>query len=171
MATIDPGLLGAPPVAAAEAEVSADVVGRTPWQLFWMRLRQDRYAVVGAGFIVLLILLALAAPLISEHVVHHGPYELHQREATTEFGLPKIGPSKAYWFGADKLGRDVFVRTLYGTRTSLLVALIATTISVAIGVTLGMLAGFRRGWVDTVISRAIDLVLAMPLLVFAIGIA
>ncbi len=65
----------------------------------------------------------------------------------------------------------MFVRTIYGTRTSLLVAVFATGISLVIGVTLGILAGYKGGWTDTLISRAIDVVLSMPLLVFAIGIA
>jgi peptide/nickel transport system permease protein len=114
--------------------------------------------------------LALTAPLIATHIVHHGPNELHQRERTTEFGLP-LGPTKEYWFGSDTLGRDVFVRTIYGTRTSLIVALFATGIALAVGVMLGLLAGFLGGWADTVISRVIDVVLSMPLLIFAIGIA
>jgi ABC-type dipeptide/oligopeptide/nickel transport system permease subunit len=124
---------------------------------------------LGLYFIVFLIALALTAPLISKYIVHHGPNELF-RDQVTDIGLPK-GPSGEFWFGSDTVGRDVFVRTLYGTRTSLLVALFATGISLLIGVTLGILSGFRGGWVDTLISRAIDIVLSMPLLVFAIGIA
>lgn len=124
----------------------------------------------GLFFVGFLIVLALTAPLISSRLVHHGPNELHQKERTTEFGLP-LGPTKEYWFGSDTLGRDVFVRTIYGTRTSLIVALFATGIALVVGVMLGLLAGFLGGWADTVISRVIDVVLSMPLLIFAIGIA
>ncbi len=171
MATTDPTLLtgSSPDTAATEVATVTGVVGRTPWQLFWLRFKQDKAALFGLGFIVFLILLALTAPLISKYIVHHGPNELF-REQVSDIGIPK-GPSKAFWFGADTVGRDVFVRTIYGTRTSLLVAVFATGIALVIGVTLGILAGYKGGWTDTLISRAIDVVLSMPLLVFAIGIA
>lgn len=146
---------------------TAAVIGKSPWQLFWVRFRRDRAAFAGLAFIALLVVLALSAPLISRYVIHHGPNDLFG-EMTNEFGLPE-GPNGRFWFGADQNGRDVFVRTLYGARTSLTVALMATAVSVAIGVTLGLLAGYFRGAVDTAISRAIDLVLSMPLLLFAIG--
>lgn len=146
------------------------VEGRTPWQLFWSRFRQDRIALLGIGFIAFLVVLALAAPLIADKVMHRGPNDLSlARDMTDDFGLPK-GPNGTYWFGADKAGRDLFVRVLYGARTSLIVAVVATSFSVFIGVALGMIAGFRGGLVDTVISRAIDIVLSMPYLLLAIGI-
>ncbi|MGH2785099.1 MAG: ABC transporter permease [Actinomycetota bacterium] len=170
MATTDPSLLtGSSTEVVTEVATVGGVVGRTPWQLFWLRFKQDKAALLGLGFIVFLILLALSAPLISKYIVHHGPNELF-RDQVTDIGLPKA-PSSQFWFGSDTVGRDVFVRTLYGTRTSLLVALFATGISLVIGVTVGVLAGFKGGWVDTIASRAIDIVLSMPLLVFAIGIA
>lgn len=170
MATTDPTLLTGPaPDVATEVATVGGVVGRTPWQLFWLRFKQDKAALIGLGFIIFLIALALAAPLISKYIVHHGPNELF-RDRVSDIGLPE-GPTKDFWFGSDTVGRDVFIRTIYGTRTSLLVALFATGISLVIGVTLGVLAGFRGGWVDTIVSRAIDIVLSMPLLVFAIGIA
>ena len=170
MATTDPTLLtGSSPDVAVEVATVGGVVGRTPWQLFWLRFKQDKAALFGLGFIVFLILLALTAPLISKYIVHHGPNELF-REQVSDIGLPN-GPSKHFWFGADPVGRDVFVRTIYGTRTSLLVAVFATGISLLIGVTLGIIAGYKGGAIDTLISRTIDVVLSMPLLVFAIGIA
>lgn len=166
MATIDPTLVTKGP----ELVGIEGVTGRSPWQLFWLRFRQDRAALIGLGFVVFLVLLALTAPLIAKYIVHHGPNDLFQREMTTDIGLPK-GPTSHFWFGADTVGRDVFVRTIYGTRTSLLVAVFATGFALLIGVALGMVAGYFRGWVDTLISRIIDIVLSMPLLVFAIGIA
>lgn len=156
----------APDIAPVEGE---RVVGRSPWQLFWARFRHDRLALAGLGFIVLLSITAILAPLISR-LVGHGPNDLSFRlEMLNEFGLP-LGPNGEFWFGADRAGRDLFVRVIYGARTSLIVALVATSISVAIGVTLGLIAGYFRGWVDTLISRTIDIVLSMPLLLFAIGI-
>ena len=116
----------------------------------------------------MLVVLALTAPLISK-AVGHGPNELFQREMTDEFGLPK-GPNGEFLMGADQAGRDVFVRVVYGARTSLLVALIATGFAVAIGTVLGILAGYFGGKIDTLISRTIDVILSMPILLFAIGI-
>jgi peptide/nickel transport system permease protein len=146
------------------------VAGRTPRELFWRRFRKDRAALLGVVFIVILVVLALGAPLISRFVAHHGPNELHG-QFTNEFGLPALGPSKHFWFGVDKIGRDVFVRTVYGARTSLTVAVVATGLSVVIGIVLGSFGGFLGGWVDTVVSRAMDIVLSLPILLFSIGIA
>ena len=151
-------------------EPSSQIIGRTPWQIFWRRFRRDRVAVAAAGFLVFLVLVAILAPVIADQIVGHGPNDLY-RETLSEIGLPEVGPSSEFWFGVDTSGRDVFVRTIYGARTSLIVALIATMISIIIGVILGSLAGFHGGWVDTVISRTIDLVLSLPVLLFSIGIA
>jgi peptide/nickel transport system permease protein len=155
-----------------QADVAAEpeaIAGRTPRQLFWTRFKQDRLGLVGLGFIAFLVLVALTAPLVAKYVASHGPNELFQRQMTDEFGLPE-GPNADFWFGADTVGRDAFVRVLYGARTSLLVAIVATGIAVLIGVTLGTLAGYFGGVVDTIVSRAIDVILSMPLLLFAIGI-
>jgi len=145
--------------------------GKTPWQLFWGRFKQDRLAFVGLGVIALLLILALGAPFISDFT-GHGPNDTgNLREMTDSFGLPK-GPdiAKKFYFGADSLGRDVFVRTVYGARTSLQVALLATGIAMAVGVVLGIIAGYFGGGLDVLISRVIDIVLSMPLLLFALGI-
>jgi len=170
VATTDPTLVAAPTPPNIDADGETAVQGRSPWQLFWLRFKKDKAAIAGLVFVIFLVVLALSAPLVANHVAHHGPNELHQKERTTEFGLP-LGPNKQYWFGSDVLGRDVFVRTVYGTRTSLIVALFATGIALMVGVSLGMLAGFLGGWTDTAISRVIDVILSMPLLIFAIGIA
>jgi peptide/nickel transport system permease protein len=119
-------------------------------------------------FIALTILLALGAPLAARYLVHHGPNEIFIRQTLDEFGLPK-GPSSAFWFGADDSGRDLFVRVLYGARTSLVVAFFATGISVVIGIVVGLVAGFYRGRVDTVLSRFTDVVMSLPVLLLALG--
>jgi peptide/nickel transport system permease protein len=111
---------------------------------------------------------AIGAPLISSLVVHHGPNEQFVALATDEFGLPK-GPSSEFWFGADQLGRDVFVRTLYGARTSLIVASIATLIATLIAVAAGVLAGFLGGATDSLISRLTDIALALPSTLLILG--
>ena len=151
-------------------EVAGAVEGKSPRQLFWMRFKRDRAAMVGLCVVVMLILIAAFAGVIADKLVGHGPNELFQREMTDEFGLP-LGPNGDFWFGADTAGRDLFVRILYGTRTSLIIAIAATGIAVFIGVVLGLLAGYFRGFWDTIISRTTDIVLALPILLLAIGMA
>jgi len=145
------------------------IEGRTPWQLFWKRFKKDRVA-VGAGIvIIILVSLALLAPVFAQHIAHHGPGDQHTN-LTNDIGVPNVGPSKAYWFGIDKLGQDVFIRTLYGARTSLTVAFLGTGISLVVGIAMGLVAGFRGGKMDTFISRLIDITLSLPILLLAIGI-
>ena len=146
------------------------IEGRTPWQLFWTRFRRDKVA-VGAGLAVLaLITLALLAPVLVHFVIHRGPSD-QNGTLTSDIGVPLYGPGKLAWFGVDTLGRDVFIRSLYGARTSLKVSFIGTGFSLVIGIALGLIAGFVGGKVDTLISRTIDIVLSLPLLLLAIGIS
>jgi ABC-type dipeptide/oligopeptide/nickel transport system permease subunit len=151
------------------ADVGAtEFVGRTPWQLFWVRFRRDKVALAAVAFLVLLILVAaLAGPIT--RAVAHPPDAQFPNALDPQFGTP-TGPSSTFLFGVDKVGEDVFSRVLYGARVSLEVAFVATFLSVAIGVVLGMLAGYYRGWVDTLISRVIDVTLAFPILLLALGI-
>jgi len=164
-ATETEGVPNAPrPVAGDERQI----VGKSPWQLFWGRFAQDRFALVGLALIILMVLMAIFAPAFAA-LVGHGPNELFQRETTDIFGIPE-GPSSSFWFGADNNGRDVFVRTIYGARVSLMVGVIATLIAVVVGVFFGVLAGYFGGRSDTIISRVTDIILSVPLLLFAIGI-
>src|SRR5436190_11000042 len=163
--TTEPITAGAPPPAGGE--VTAEVVGRSPGELFWRRFRKDRFALAGVVVIIIIVLLAIAAPSIETHVAHHGKNEVNLL-ALDEFGLPS-GPRAEYWFGVDTAGRDLFVRVIYGARTSLTIAVVATGISVVIGVVLGLLSGFYRGKVDTFISRLTDVVLSLPVLLLALG--
>jgi peptide/nickel transport system permease protein len=88
---------------------------------------------------------------------------------TDQFGSP-LGPSSAHPFGVDQLGQDVMSRVIYGTRVSLVVGIVGTAIATVIGVSLGTLAGFYRGWVDTALSRVVDVVLSIPILLLGLGI-
>jgi len=153
--------------AAAVAPESAEIKARGPWQLAWSRLRRDRVAVGSAAFIVLLILLAIFAPALA-HLVGHGVDQQNYTSGLTSAGLPRP-PSSTYWFGTDDLGRDVFVRTIYGARISLIVGIVASLSAVIIGTTIGLLAGFLGGVVDSVLSRLMDLVLSFPFLLAAIA--
>jgi peptide/nickel transport system permease protein len=143
------------------------IAGRSPLQLFWSRLRQDRVALVSLGFIVFLIVLAIAAPLVVSILGLPGP-NVQNLNLTDSFGSP-LGPSLAHPFGVDSLGEDVMSRVIYGTRVSLEVGIIGTGISTLIGVVIGMLAGFYRGWIDTGLSRLIDVVLSVPVLLLGLG--
>jgi peptide/nickel transport system permease protein len=165
--TTDPGISAGP---TETVDASSQVVGRSLGQLFWRRFRRDRFALAGVVFIAIMILLALGAGFISSTVNHHGPNQTFVIERTNSFGLP-LGPDREFWFGSDKAGRDMFVRVLYGARTSLVVAFLSTSMALLIGVVMGLMAGFYRGKVDTVVSRIIDIVMSLPVLLLAVGLA
>jgi ABC-type dipeptide/oligopeptide/nickel transport system permease subunit len=142
--------------------------GRSYWLILWLRFRRDRGAMFGLACIGFFFAMALLAPLVSR-MIGHGPNELFLT-MRTPLGLPK-GPTRGFPFGADQVGRDVFVRCLYGARTALIVALLGTAAATVIGVAIGIVAGLYGGWLDTVVSRTIDVWLSLPLLLFAIGLA
>ena len=164
-------LLLEPGAAAVETVevVPGEVTARSPTQLFWRRFRSDRVAMVSLGFIVLLVLVALLAGPIVSLLGVSGPNQPNIG-ALDVFGQP-TGPSAAHPFGVDELGRDVLARVIYGARVSLEVAFIATGIAVVIGVAIGTVAGYFRGWADSLLSRLMDIVLAFPILLLAIGLA
>jgi peptide/nickel transport system permease protein len=146
-----------------------EVVGRTQWQLFWERFREDRVALAALAFVVAEVLVAFFAPVIVGAIAHP-PNAQYPQALDPTFGTP-TGPSTTFFFGVDPLGQDVFSRVLYGARVSLQVAIIATALSVITGVAFGMIAGYYRGFADTAISRFIDIMLAFPVLLLALGIA
>jgi peptide/nickel transport system permease protein len=148
-------------------EAGDEIAARSPLQLFWRRLRKDRVALVSLGFIVFLVILAIAAPLVVKLLGLPGP-AVENPNLTDSFGSP-LGPSSAHPFGVDQLGEDVMSRVIYGTRVSLEIGIIGTGIASVIGVVAGVLAGFYRGWVDTVLSRLVDVMLSIPLLLLGLG--
>ncbi|GAA1582206.1 MULTISPECIES: ABC transporter permease [Kribbella] len=143
------------------------IEGRSPFSLAMRRLRRDKVAMISLGVIVLIVLMALLAPLFAA-VTGHPPNEQYRSIGLTPDGLPR-GPNGTFWLGTDDLGRDILVRIAYGARISLLVGVIATAITVAIGVVLGLAAGFLGGIVDTILARLIDVVLSVPFLLVAIA--
>jgi peptide/nickel transport system permease protein len=149
------------------AETPQEIAARSPIQLFWRRLKQDKVALVALTFICVLILVAVLAPQIVKLFGAHPP-NAQNSDALDEFGSA-APPGNGYIMGTDGLGRDVFSRTLYGARVSLEVAFLATGLILLIGVTLGMIAGYYRGAVDTALSRSMDVVLAFPVLLLAMG--
>lgn len=143
------------------------IAGRSTLELAWARLRRDRVAMVSAGVILALVLIAFAAPLIA-HLVGWTPTEQDRAFGLSPEGLPK-GPSTRHWLGTDNLGRDILVRTVYGARVSLLVGVVATALATVIGVIVGVIAGYSTVAVDTLLSRLMDVVLSFPFLLFAIA--
>lgn len=121
-------------------------------------------------FIIFLVLVAIFAPLVVSIAGEPGP-DVRDTAALDPLFATPTGPSSEHYFGVDQLGRDVFSRTVYGARVSLIVAFAATTIATVLGVIAGLLAGFYRGWTDTLISRFVDVLLAIPYLLLATGLA
>src|SRR6185312_8991052 len=149
-------------------DLGGAIAARSPLQLFWRRLRQDRVAIVSAGFILFLIVIAVAAPLVIKILGLPGP-NVENLNLTDEFGSP-LGPTGAHPFGVDQLGHDVMSRVIYGTRVSLEVGILGTAIAVVIGTAFGIVAGYYRGAVDTVLARIVDVVLSIPILLLGLGI-
>lgn len=144
------------------------VARKSPSRLFWDRLKQDKLALAGLCAIFALILLAIVGGPLAVHITGH-PQNTTYDGMTDAYGVPK-GPNSQFWFGADAAGRDLFVRTMYGARTSLFVGIVASGIAVLIGLVVGLAAGFFGGWVDTVLSRSADVLLAVPQILIAVGI-
>jgi peptide/nickel transport system permease protein len=155
-------------VAPAAIEL-AEFRGKSPRRLFWERFRQDKAAIAGGLVVLVLAFIAVFGGPLAAKVTGHGQNDTFQSTMTDDFGVPK-GPTGAFWFGADSAGRDLFVRTMYGARTSLLVGVVASGFAVLIGLIVGLVAGFFGGVVDTILSRSADVMLAVPQLLLAIGI-
>jgi ABC-type dipeptide/oligopeptide/nickel transport system permease subunit len=151
-----------------EAPARRGIEGRSPWLLAWERLRRDRVAMISLAVIVLILLMAIFAPLATA-VTGHGPNDQYRDIGLTPDGLP-TPPSGTFWLGTDDLGRDIFVRIVYGSRISLLVGVIATALTVVIGVVVGLAAGFLGGIVDTILARLIDVILSIPFILVAVAI-
>lgn len=139
------------------ADLSAEAV--SPRRLALRRFRRNRLAVVSLGLLLAFALLALLAPIIA-------PYDPIKPDVKA-IGKP---PSLAHLLGTDESGRDVLSRLLHGARVSLSVGFVAVAIYIGIGTLLGALAGYRRGWVDGVIGRTIDLVQSFPSLIIILAI-
>jgi peptide/nickel transport system permease protein len=148
-------------------EMPGAIEGRSPWQLAWARLRRDRLALVCLIVIAIIVIVALAAPLVA-YLTGHGPNEEFPTAGLTPDGLPRP-PSSTFLFGTDDLGRDVLVRVVYGARISLLSGVLASSVAVALGVLVGLVGGYFGGIVDTVLARLMDVVLSFPFLLFAIA--
>ncbi len=148
----------------ADVNVAVAIEGKSPKQLAWMRFRRDKFAMAAASVILFYIFAAAFAPVICS-VLGISPYRLDS-DALNDFGLPKGafgGISGEHWLGVEPgTGRDILARLLYGARVSLLVGFLGTLLTTTIGVMIGIFAGYRRGKVDAVVGRFMDLTLAFP---------
>jgi peptide/nickel transport system permease protein len=144
------------------------VARKSPSRLFWERFKQDKAALIGGVVIIILIFIAFFGGPIAEHITGH-PQNTTYSQMTDAYGVP-LGPNRQFWFGADAAGRDLFVRTMYGARTSLFVGIVASGFAVLIGTVVGLTAGFFGGFTDTILSRASDVLLAVPQILIAVGI-
>jgi peptide/nickel transport system permease protein len=153
-------------VSVAELEsvdVAYEVAPSGLWRDAFFRLRRNPGALVGAGLVSTFILLAAFAPLIAPH----GPLD-QDLTLVTNGCCP--GPSAHHWLGVDQLGRDELSRLIYGARFSLLIGVVAVSVGLSIGIVLGATAGYFGGWIDSVVMRLMDILLAIPGLLLAIGI-
>ncbi len=133
------------------------------WRDAFRRLARNPGALVGAVVVAICVAVAVFAPAIAPE----SPTDTHLERLHQ--GRP-VGPSTAHWFGVDTLGRDEFSRVIYGARYSLLIGLVAVLIGLSVGLVLGAIAGYRGGIVDSIVMRCMDIMLAIPGLLFAIGI-
>jgi len=140
--------------------MAADATEENPWARAWRRLKRRKGAMVGLVIVTLFVLLAVFAPLIV-------PYD----PIATSWSAVRKPPSWAHWLGTDEVGRDILSRVIWGARASLSAGLVSVGIALGIGVPLGLLAGYAGGWVDAVLSRIVDAMLAVPFLILAIALA
>ena len=143
----------------------ADQVGvaeephRGQWQMFWRRFRRHRLAVVSAGILIFIFVVATLAPIVA-------PYDPNKTDTQlARFGEP-ASPSLSHPFGSDQLGRDQLSRVIYGARVSLVVGFLATGVAIIFGTIVGSIAGYAGKWADMVIMRLADVLLAFPPLLF-----
>jgi peptide/nickel transport system permease protein len=161
-----------------------EIKARGYWEQVWIRFRRDKIAIAGGLFVIFLVLAAFLGAPLAANILGHGPNDLYSFTAVNPGTLLPVGPwthvqdikhpghDTLFILGADgTLGRDEFLRMLYGAQVSLEVAVLATVGAMTIGVLLGATAGYFRGWVDTIISRITEITMAFPALLFIIALA
>ncbi|MCH3959407.1 MAG: ABC transporter permease [Selenomonas sp.] len=127
------------------------------WQDAWIRLKRDKVAMLGLGTIIFLLIVAIFGPMLSS-----------VSYADQTLAAANQGPSAAHWFGTDNLGRDLFIRVLYGARISLSIGIVASLLNFLIGVTYGGIAGFMGGRVDRIMMNIVDVLYSIPVLLYVI---
>ncbi len=151
--------MSTPASALSNFDHAAAASGRSLWHLAWLRLKRNRAAVAAAIILGLIGLLVIFGPLLSQYDYSTPHWERISAPPSLETG---------HFFGTDSIGRDQFVRTMYGGRMSLMVGLVATGVALVIGVAWGAIAGFVGGRVDNVMMRIVDILYALPFMFLVI---
>ena len=149
----------AAPAPAPEAGIADITPPTSPGKDAWRRFRRNKMAMGSLAFLILLVLLAIFAPLVCKY----GPYEINTKERLQK---PFTGD---HWFGTDKTGRDLFAQIIYGIRISLKVGFIVSFAAAVIGTIIGAIAGYLGGWVDTATMRLIDIFLSIPYIILTVA--
>lgn len=150
-------MTGAIDIKKEAAPVREKAVG--PWLEGWRSFKKSKVSLVGAGIVIFFILLAVIGPFIA-------PQGINEQDLTKRL----LAPSADHWFGTDDFGRDIFSRIIHGARISLWVGFFSVILSVVIGSLLGIIAGYYGKWIDTIISRIFDIMLAFPSMLLAIAV-
>ena len=163
-----------------------EVEARGYWEQVWRRFKRDKVAIAGGLFIIFLFLVAFIGAPLAKHFLGHGPNDLFIASGGIDQDLLPVGPwhhvgylspdghlhNQLFILGADgTLGRDEFMRILFGAQVSLEVGVGSTLLSISIGLVMGSIAGYFGGWIDTIISRITEIVMAFPYLLFVIALA
>ena len=178
-----------PEVHLAPGESVKEISGKSPWRIAGRRLARNKLALASLVLFLLIVVVSLLAPVYAHDIAHTDPFNsnvsgttvvngkrvnvIQEGGGTLGIGETPIGATwhSNYFVGADNQGRDVMARVLYGGRASLQISVASALICCLIALLLGLLAGFFRGWVDAVLSRAMDLIWAFPVYLLAISIA
>jgi len=168
---------------AGLGEGTEPVKARSYWEQVWIRFKRDRVAMASGIFIVFLVFVAIFGGPLAATLLGHGPNDIFFAGVNQDLlpvgpwthvsvGPENPGKTTLFILGADgTLGRDEFLRLLYGARVSLEVAVLSTLGVMTVGVIMGTIAGYFRGWIDTIISRIIEVTMAFPALLFIIALA
>ncbi|WP_275579439.1 nickel transporter permease [Halanaerobacter jeridensis] len=140
-----------------EAEGNSDTKESSLWKEAWKRLLKNRIAMLGLAIISILLVVAIFAPVLA-------PYDPLKTNVIQRLKAPSF----SHWLGTDDLGRDILSRIIYGSRISIQVGVISVSLALVLGVTLGVLAGYYGGWIDSLVMRLIDIMLAFPSILLAI---
>ena len=178
-----------PEVHLAPGETVREISGKSPWRIAGRRLVRNPLAIASLVLFFLIVIVSLLAPVYAHNIAHTDPFASNLSGTTTVngkqvqvlqqgggalgIGETPIGPTwrSNYLVGADNQGRDVMARVLYGGRASLQIGVVSAVVCCLIALLFGVLAGFFRGWLDALLSRAMDLIWAFPVYLLAISLA
>ena len=132
---------------------------RSPRQMYWQRFRRNPMCIVGAALVLLLLFIAIFGPWLA-------PNDPILVNTPDRF----LAPNRDYWFGTDEFGRDIFSRILYGGRIAVQIGLVSVAVAFVGGIVLGLISGYSGGWVDTVLSRILEIWLSFPDILFVIAV-